>query len=56
MTETQELAVQYSIPYIAEKPSDFLGKADAVMIMFRDGNKHLKAAMPFLEAGLSVAK
>ena len=52
--ETEALAAMQKVPFIAEKPADLIGKADAVMIMFRDGNKHLAAAEPFLEAGLPV--
>ncbi len=52
--ETKSLAELQNVSYIANNPSDLIGKVDAVMIMFRDGNKHLSYAKPFLDAGIPV--
>lgn len=37
---------------LASKPTDFLGKVDAMLIESVDGSVHLERAKPFLEAGL----
>lgn len=52
--EAKALANMQGIPYIAEKPEDFLGKADAVFVLQRNGSRHLSCAMPYLEAGIPV--
>jgi predicted dehydrogenase len=48
---TEEVAREGKIPFIAEKPEDMLDKVDAVMVVFRRGDLHLKYALPFIEAG-----
>lgn len=52
--EAKALAAMQNIPYVAEKPEDFLGKADAVFVLQRNGDRHLPCAMPYIEAGLPV--
>jgi len=37
---------------IVDRAEDMIGKIDAVMIEFQDGNLHLPYAKPFLEAGI----
>ncbi|HBG26062.1 MAG: hypothetical protein A2Y10_03070 [Planctomycetes bacterium GWF2_41_51] len=45
-------AANYCIPNIVENPSQMMDKIDAVLIAHRDGKHHLKAAMPFIKAGI----
>lgn len=49
-----EVAEKGEIPYIAPTPEDMLGRVDAVMIVFRHGDLHLKYAKPFIDAGIPV--
>ncbi len=42
------------IPVIAGTPEDLYGQVDAVMILYRQGNLHYPAALPFLEQGIPV--
>jgi hypothetical protein len=44
---------EYGIEIVG-KPTDMLGKIDAVMIESTDCNVHLERATPFLEAGLPI--
>ena len=37
---------------LVEKPTDLIGKIDAVMIESQQGSRHLERAKPFLEAGI----
>lgn len=37
---------------LVERPTDLLGKIDAVMIESQQGSRHLERARPFLEAGI----
>src|SRR5258708_2011208 len=46
-----EQVQSYGIEIIA-KPTDLIGKIDAVMIESQQGSRHLEKAKPFLEAGL----
>lgn len=39
---------------LVDKPTDLLGKIDAVMIESQQGSRHLERARPFIEAGLPV--
>ncbi len=41
-----------AIPNIVKKPSEMLGSIDCVMIDHRDGKHHLRAAAPFVKAGI----
>lgn len=52
--ETAAIADEYNIGFVAKQPQDMTDKVDAVMIMPRDGNKHLKYAFPFIEKGMPV--
>ena len=49
---TDEVATNGKIETIVEKPEDMMGKVDAVMVVFRHGDLHLKYALPFIEAGI----
>jgi predicted dehydrogenase len=51
---TKEVAGLGNIPEIVDRPEDLLGKVDAVLVVHRHGDLHLKNALPFLEAGLPV--
>ncbi|HHY98757.1 MAG TPA: Gfo/Idh/MocA family oxidoreductase [Firmicutes bacterium] len=48
----EEVAREGQIDKIVEKPEDMLGEVDAVMVVFRHGNLHLKYALPFISAGI----
>lgn len=49
---TLQVARDGKIEFIAKKPEDLLGKVDAVMVVFRHGDLHIKYALPFIEAGI----
>lgn len=49
---TEQVARDGKIEFIAEKPEDFFGRVDAVMVVFRHGDLHLPYALPFIEAGI----
>ncbi len=51
---TKDVAEQGAIEFIAEKPEDFIGKVDAVMVVYRKGSLHVPAILPFVEAGYPV--
>jgi len=51
-SRTEEVAEKGKIETIVEKPEDMMGKVDAVMVVFRHGDLHLKYALPFIEAGI----
>ena len=38
--------------FIAQTPDEFLGKADAVAVVARHGDNHLKYALPYVKAGI----
>ena len=42
------------VDFIAERPEDFVGRVDAMMILNRKGSLHAGYAMPFIEQGLSL--
>ena len=42
------------IPRVAETLEELYGQVDAVMIVYRQGNLHYRAALPFLEQGIPV--
>ena len=52
--ETREIAEACDVSFIAEYYTDLLGRVDAVCVMPRNGNSHLKYALPFVEQGLPV--
>ena len=39
---------------LVEKPTELIGKIDAVMIESQQGSRHLERARPFIEAGLPI--
>ncbi len=51
---TRDVAEQGKIEFIAEKPEDFMGRVDAVMVVYRKGSLHVPAILPFVEAGYPV--
>ena len=51
---TKEVAENGKIEFIAEKPEEFFGKVDAVMVVTRDGKFHVPLILPFIEAGYPV--
>lgn len=52
--ETAAVADVAGINFIAQNPKELIDKVDAIYVMFRDGNKHLSYAKPFLEKGMPV--
>lgn len=51
---TEEVATNGKIDTIVEKPEDMMGKVDAVMVVFRHGDLHMKYALPYIEAGVTT--
>lgn len=51
---TNQVAQMGKIPRIVKRPEDMLHMADAVMVVFRDGDLHFLYAKPFVEAGMPV--
>lgn len=51
---TKQLYETGTVLSIAETPEELAAASDAVMILNRDGRKHIKYAMPFLEKGIPV--
>lgn len=51
---TIEVAENGKIDYIADKPEDFFGKVDAVMVVYRRGSYHVEDILPFAEAGMPI--
>lgn len=50
--QTEKVAREGQIKFIAEKPEDLIDKVDAVMVVFRHGDLHAEYALPFIEAGI----
>ena len=50
--QTEKVAKEGMIEFIAKKPEDMIGKVDAVMVVFRHGGLHAEYALPFIEAGI----
>ncbi|MFH0910790.1 MAG: Gfo/Idh/MocA family oxidoreductase [Planctomycetota bacterium] len=48
----QATAETCQIPHIVRRPREMLGAVDCVMVDHRDGKHHVKAALPFIDAGL----
>lgn len=44
-----EVAKEGKIEFLAEKPEDFFGKVDAVMVVYRKGSYHISDILPFVE-------
>ena len=51
---TVQVAEEGKIEFIAEKPDDFFGRVDAVMVVYRNGSYHVQDALPFLEKRIPV--
>lgn len=51
---TAQVAEEGRIEFIAEKPDDFFGRVDAVMVVYRNGSYHVPDALPFVEKGIPV--
>lgn len=50
--QTEKVAREGKIEYIADSPEDMMDRVDAVMVVFRHGDLHAKYALPFIEAGI----
>lgn len=50
--QTEKVAREGAIEYIANSPEEMIGRVDAVMVVFRHGDLHAKYALPFIEAGI----
>ena len=53
LDERTEILRNYDVE-IVESPLSLIGMVDAVMIEYNEGDKHLEASRPFIEAGLPV--
>lgn len=51
---TKAVAEQGGVEFIAQKPEDFIGKVDAVMVVTRKGSLHVPEILPFVEQGYPV--
>ncbi len=51
---TKAVAEECKIDFIANAPSDFEGKVDAVMVVYRDGGQHIRDILPFIKKGMPV--
>jgi len=51
---TKQVATDGKIEFIAQKPEDFMGKVDAVMVVYRKGSYHVPEILPFINAGYPV--
>lgn len=51
---TKQVAAEGKIEFIAQKPEEFMGKVDAVMVVYRKGSYHVPEILPFIEAGYPV--
>lgn len=49
-----QTAAAGQIPHIVAQPEEMLGQVDGIMVDHRDGQFHLAAALPFLQAGIPV--
>nr|MDD6336574.1 Gfo/Idh/MocA family oxidoreductase [bacterium] len=50
--ENRKVFEEGGLEFIAEKPEDFFGKVDAMMVDFRHGDLHAEHILPFVEAGM----
>lgn len=50
----QEIMEKARVEHSLEKPEDFFGKVDAMMVTSRRGSEHYKYAMPFIERGIPI--
>lgn len=51
---TEAVARDGDIEFIAEEAEELIGKVDAVMIVLRNGDLHIKYAMPFIMASMPM--
>ncbi|MFA6568694.1 MAG: Gfo/Idh/MocA family oxidoreductase [Victivallales bacterium] len=52
--DAEKVAKCSLIPHVVDRPEDFIGNVDAVIIATDIGGEHVKRARPFIEAGLPV--
>ena len=52
--DAEHVAKLSLIPNVVDKPEDFIGKVDAVIIATDIGSEHVRRARPFIEAGLPI--
>lgn len=50
--QTEKVAKEGKLEFVAQKPEDLMGKVDAVMVVFRHGDLHAQYALPFIKAGI----
>ncbi len=50
--ESEKVKAECGVDFVAETPTDMLGKVDAVMVTARHGGRHAAFARPFIEAGI----
>lgn len=51
---TSTIVRETGVEFVAEKPEDFFGRVDAVMITCRKGSLHREYALPFVEKGMPL--
>jgi predicted dehydrogenase len=52
--QTEKVANEGRIEFMANRPQDLMGRVDAVMVVFRHGDLHAQYALPFIEVGIPV--
>ena len=50
----QKIIDETGVDFLADRPADFLGKVDAMIVTSRKGSVHYQYSKPFLEAGLPM--
>ncbi|MEG2931377.1 MAG: Gfo/Idh/MocA family oxidoreductase, partial [Ruthenibacterium sp.] len=50
----QNIMEQVGVDFIAQKPEEFIGRVDAMMITCRRGSVHYEYALPFLKLGMPL--
>lgn len=51
---TKQVAKEGKIEFVAETPDEFIGKVDAVMVVYRKGSYHIPDILPFIERGYPI--
>ncbi len=54
LESARQIINETGVDFLAEKPEDFFGKVDAMIVTCRKGSLHAQYAKPFLEAGLPM--
>lgn len=54
MESAQKILDETHVDFIADKPEDFFGKVDAMMVTSRKGSLHYKYSMPFIQKGIPM--